>query len=88
MTNYGHIWLRISNTDQFSTIAPKRLCITYDASQCHIVHNMASTGPVWPVVDNGGLHWSRISSLNELVHFKSELSVLGLVYQVMDCKAL
>jgi len=66
----------------------KRLRMTYDASKWHILHNMASTGPVWPVVSNGGQLWSRISRLNELVHFKAELGDLGLVYQVRECKAL
>jgi len=33
-------------------------------------------------------YFSRISSLQELVHFKSELRDLGLVYQDMECKAL
>jgi len=45
---------------------------------------MASTGPVRLVVGNASQLWSRISSLNELVHFKSELMDLGLVYQVMN----
>jgi len=49
---------------------------------------MASTGPVWPVVVNGGRLWSIISCLNEFVHFKAELSDLGLVYHVMACTAL
>jgi len=49
---------------------------------------MASTGPVWTVLGNGGRLWSRISSLNELVHFKAELWVLGLVFQVIACMAL
>jgi len=48
---------------------------------------MASTGPVFPVVGNGGQQLSRISSLNELVYFKAELRDLGLAYQVMECKA-
>jgi len=49
---------------------------------------MASTGTACPVVGIGGQLWSRISSLKELVHFKAELRDLGLVYQVMECKAL
>jgi len=49
---------------------------------------MASTGLVWPVAGNGGQLWSRISSLNELVHFKAELRDLGLVYQVIACTAV
>jgi len=48
---------------------------------------MASTGPVLPVVGNGGHLYSRISSLNELVHFKAELRDPGLVYQVVACTA-
>jgi len=48
------------------------------------MHNMASTGPVLPVVGNGGQLLSRISRLNELVHFKAELRDLGLVYQIMN----
>jgi len=49
---------------------------------------MASTGPVLPVVGNGGQLLSRISSLNDLVRFKAELRDLGLVYQVIACTAI
>jgi len=49
---------------------------------------MASTGPVWPVVGNGGQLWSWISSVHALVHVKSELRDLGTVYQVIACRAL
>jgi len=49
---------------------------------------MASTDPVLPVAGNGGQLLSRISSLNELVHFKAELWDLGLVYQVIACTAV
>jgi len=49
---------------------------------------MASTGPVWPLVEYDDQLWWRITSLNELVHVKSDLRGLGLVYQVMVCKAL
>jgi len=49
---------------------------------------MASTGPLWPVVGNGGQLWSRISSLNELVHIKTEYRDLGLVYQIIACTVL
>jgi len=49
---------------------------------------MASTGPVLPVVGNGGGLWSTITSLNNLVHFMAELRDLGLLYQVIACTAL
>jgi len=49
---------------------------------------MASTGRVWTVLGSGGQLWSRISSLNELLHFKGELRYPGLVYEVIACKAL
>jgi len=49
---------------------------------------MASTGPALPVVGNGGHLLSRISSLNELVHFKAELRNLDLVYQVIACTSV
>jgi len=49
---------------------------------------MAFTGAVLPVVGNGGQLLPRISSLNELVHFKVELRDLGLVYQVIPCTAV
>jgi len=62
--------------------------MTYDDSYRYILHNMASTGPVRLVVGNGSQLWSRISSLIELVHFKAELSDLGLVYQVIACTGL
>jgi len=75
----------LNNTRQ---VRLKRLRMTYDASWWHILHNMASTGPVWPVVGNGGQQWSWISSLNALVHFKAELRDLGTIYQVIACTAL
>jgi len=49
---------------------------------------MACNDSVRLVVGNGGQLYSRISSLNELVHFKAELSDLVLVYQVIACTAL
>jgi len=65
----------------------KRLRMGYDATKWQILPNMASTGPVWPVVGNGGHLWSGISSLNALVRFKSELRDLGTVYQIIACTA-
>jgi len=62
--------------------------MTYDASLWHILPNMASTAPVWPVVGNGVKLWSRKSSLNEIVHFKAQLKNLSLVYQVTACTSL
>jgi len=53
-----------------------------------MLHNMVSSGPMWPLVDNGGQLWSRISSLNELVHFKAGLRDLCLVYQAMAFTAV
>jgi len=70
MTNYGHIWHSISNTDQFSTSAPEMATYALWGQLLADVTHMASTGPVWPVVGNGGQLWARISSLDELVHFK------------------
>jgi len=49
---------------------------------------MASTGPVWPVVGNGGQLLSIISSLNELVLCKAELRDHGVVYQFIACTAV
>jgi len=87
MTNYGHsIWHSIANSDQFSKNAPEMA--TYVLWRQLVADNMAFNGPVWPVVGNGSQLWSRISSLNELVHFKAELRNLGLVYQIMACTAL
>jgi len=72
----------------FRQVRQKRLGMGYVASQWHILHNNASTGPVWPVLCYGGQLWSRMSCLNDLVHFKSVLRDLGLVYQVTECNAL
>jgi len=72
----------------FRQVSLKRLRMPYDANERHILRNMASTCPVWPVVGNGGQLCSTISSLNELVHFIAELRVHGLVYQVIACTAL
>jgi len=62
--------------------------MNYDAGKWYILHNMASTGSVRLDVGNASQLWSGISSLNELVHPKLELRDLGLVYQVMEFKAL
>jgi len=72
----------------FRQMRLKWLRMPYDGSKRQILHNMASNGPVWPVVGNGGQLCSRISSLNDLVHFHAELRNLGLVYQVMAFTAL
>jgi len=72
----------------FRQVRLKRLRTPYDANEWPILHNIASTGPVWPLVGNGGQQWSRDSSFKELVHFKSELWDLGLVYQVIACTTL
>jgi len=72
----------------FRQVRLKMLRMTYDDTLWQILHNMASTGAVWPVVGNGGQLWSRISRLNALVHFKVELRDLGTVYQVTACTAL
>jgi len=62
--------------------------MTYDDIEWRTLHNMASTVPVWPVVGKCGQIWSRVPSLNELVHIKAELKDLGVVYQVIACTAL
>jgi len=72
----------------FRQVRQKRLRMGYVASQWHILHNSSSTAPVLAVIGNGGQLLSRISSLNELVHVKAELSDLGLVYQVIACTTL
>jgi len=72
----------------FRQVGLKRLRMGYDATYLLILHTMASTGPVWPVVGNGGQLWSRISCLIEIVHFKAELMDLGLVYELIPCTAL
>jgi len=72
----------------FRQVRLKRLRMSYDANEWQLLRNKASTGPVGPVVGNGGQLLSRISSLNELVHFKAELRDLGLLYQVIACTAL
>jgi len=95
MNRYSEMWRIMATLDtgyriliNFRQVRLKRLRMTCDASQWHILHSMASTGPVWPVVGNGGQLWTRISNLNELVHFKAELKDLGLEYQAMAYTAL
>jgi len=75
LINFRQVWLKCLRMD-------------YDATYWQILHRMASTGPVWPVVGNGSQLWSRISSLNALVHFTAELTDLVAVYQVIACTAL
>jgi len=95
MNRYSEIWRIVATFDtaqpiliNFRLVRLKRLRMPYDDNEWHILRNKASSGPVWPVVGNGGQLWSRISSLQELVHFKAELRELGLVYQVIACTAL
>jgi len=42
---------------------------------------------VWPAIGNSGQPCSRITSLQGLVQYMSELRDLALVYHVMSCKA-
>jgi len=49
---------------------------------------MASGDHVRLLVGNANQLWSRISSLNELFHFKTKLKNLGLVNQVTACTTL
>jgi len=72
----------------FRHVSLKSLHMGSDATYWQILHNMASTGPVLPVVGNCGQLLSIISSLNELVHFKAVLTDLCLVYQIIACTAL
>jgi len=51
------------------------------------LHNMVSNGPIRLVVVNSDQLWSKISSINELVHIKSELRNFGQVYQVTSFEA-
>jgi len=52
------------------------------------MHIIASNGLVCPVVISDDQLWSRIASMNELVHIRAELRNLGQVYQVMPSSAL
>jgi len=95
MSCHSEVWPTVATFDaakpiliNFRQVRLKCLRMDYDATSWQILHKIASTGPVWPVVGNGGQLCSRISSLNELVHFTTELRDLGLVYQVMECNAL
>jgi len=62
--------------------------MSYDANECQSLHKMAPIGLLWTVVVNGDQVYSRISSLNEIVHFQVELRKLRLVYQVTAGMAL
>jgi len=95
MSCHTEVWPIMATVDKvypilinFRHVRLKRLRIGYSATLWQMLHNMASTGPVWSVVGNGGQLSSRISSLNELVHFNAKLRDLVLVYQVMEWKAL
>jgi len=95
MSRYSEIWRIMVTLDtgypiliNFRQVRLKSLRTTFDASQWHILLNIASTGPVWPVVGYGVQLWSRISSLNEIEHIKAELRDLGLVHQVIAYTAL
>jgi len=89
---YDELWPHLTQDIQFWSIFVKcdwkgYIWLMSPASGIYCII-MASTGPVWPVVGNGGQQWSRVSSFKELVHFKSELRDLGLQYQVIACTAL
>jgi len=95
MSCYSDVWPILATFDteypfliNFRQVRLKWLRMPYDASKWQILHNVASNRSVWSLVGNDCHHWSRISSLNELVHFQAELGNRGLVYQVIACTAL
>jgi len=93
IARYDQLWPDLTQHIQFWFILGMSawnsyVCLISTAAKLQILHNMACNGPVIPVVGNGGQQWSRISSLKELVHFKTELRNLGLVYHVMAFLAL
>jgi len=95
MSCHSEVWPTVATFDaaypiliNFRQVQLKCLRLDYDATSWHLLHNMASTGPVWPVLGNGGQLWTRISSLIDVVHFKAELRDLGIVYQVIACTAV
>jgi len=94
MSCYSDLWpiIATSGTEypiliNFRQVRLKWVRTAYDASLWQILHNMASSGPMLAIAGNGQ-PWSRISSLNELVHFKAVLKDLGVVYQFIARTAL
>jgi len=61
----------------------KWLRMAYDDNGWQTLHNIAFYDSIRSVMVNGDNLWSRISSMMELVHIKSELRNLGQVYQVI-----
>jgi len=95
MSCYSEIWPIMATFDtawsiliNFIKVCLKWLRMSYDANEWQTLHNMASNGPVWPVLVIDDQFWSRISSMNEIVHLKAELRNLGLTYQIMVDMAL
>jgi len=91
IARYDQLWPHLTQLRQFWSIFEKCPWIaTYVLWRQLVANmlNMASNGPGWLFVGNGGQLWSWMSSFNKLVHFKAELKNLALVYMVMAYTSL
>jgi len=72
----------------FEELSLNWIRIPSDTKEWRTLHYKASNGPVWPHLVNGDHVWSRIWSMNDLVHIEADVRILGLRYQVMAGKAI
>jgi len=66
----------------FGGLKKNWLRMNSDFMEWQTLHYKTYKGPVWPHLVNGDYAWSRIWSMNDLVHIQAEVSI-GLRYQVM-----
>jgi len=72
----------------FVVLSLNLLRMPFDAKDWQILHNTASNGPVWPHLGNSDHVWSRIWTMNYLVHIEAEVRNLGIRHQIMAGMAL
>jgi len=91
IARYVPLWLHLKQRSSFCLILKNWLWIGYVrlwTPKSGRLHNTGSNGPEWPHLVNGDHLWSRIWSMNDLVHIEAEVMNLGLRYQVMAGMAL
>jgi len=64
------------------------LRMSFGDKEWQILHNMASSGPVWPLLATGDHVWSSLWSMNDLDRIEAEMRNLGHRYQVIAGMAL
>jgi len=67
----------------FEELSLNWLRLSFDTKEWQTLHKTNCNGPIWPHLVNGDHVWSRVWSMNDIVHIEAEVHNLGLRYQFM-----